>query len=107
MIFLSLYLLLGITWVFYLAMMHLKHNKEKITLPVKIIMTPIILLFVVIYILMNLIFGSIIFLELPRSLQFTSRCQRNIAKRDGSWRFHLAVWFCKHLLDPYDEGHCQ
>jgi len=104
----GLYLLFGITFVFYLAMMHLKHNKDKITLLIKVSTTPIILLFAGVYILLNMILGSILFLELPKTVQFTSRCQRHIAKNDGSWRYKQAVWWCKNFLDPFGEegGHC-
>jgi len=103
----GLYLLFGITFVFYLAMMHLKHNKDKITLLIKVSTTPIILLFAGVYILLNVILGSILFLELPKTVQFTSRCQRHIAKNDGSWRYKQAVWWCKNFLDPFEEGgHC-
>jgi len=103
----GLYLLFGITWISYLAVMHLKHNKDKITLTIKIATTPILLILIVIYILTNLILGSLFFLEWPKTLQFTSRCQRHIAKNDGSWRYKQAVWWCANFLDPFEEGgHC-
>jgi len=103
----GLYLLYGITWIFYLAMMHLKHNKDKLTTVTKTLAYPVIALFLVIYFMTNLILGSIIFLEPPKTLQFTSRCQRHIKNNDGSWRFKLAVWFCANMLDPFEEGgHC-
>ena len=106
-IIVGLYLLFGITWVFYLAMMHLKHNKDKITLLIKVTTTPIIVLFAIIYILLNVVLGSILFLELPRTVQFTSRCQRHIESNDGSWRYKQAKWWCKNFLDPFEEGgHC-
>jgi len=105
--FISMYLLFGITWIFYLAMMHLKHNKDKITPVIKIATTPIIILYVFIYVALNIILGSILFLELPRTLQFTSRCQRHIKNNDGSWRYKQAVWWCTNFLDPFEEGgHC-
>lgn len=104
----GLYLLFGITWISYLAVMHLKHNKDKITLTIKIATTPILLILIVIYVLTNLILGSIFFLEWPKTLQFTSRCQRHIAKNDGSWRYRQAVWWCDNFLNPFGEkdGHC-
>jgi len=104
---LGLYLLFGITWISYLAVMHLKHNKDKITPIIKIATTPILLILVGIYILTNLILGSLLFLEWPKTLQFTSRCQRHIAKNDDSWRYKQAVWWCTNFLDPFEEGgHC-
>jgi hypothetical protein len=103
----GLYLLFGITWISYLAVMHLKHNKDKITTIIKVSTTPILLILILIYVVTNLILGSILFLEFPKTLQFTSRCQRHIAKNDGSWRYKQAVWWCKNFLDPFEEGgHC-
>jgi hypothetical protein len=103
----GLYLLFGITWIFYLAMMHLKHNKDKMTLTIKVATTPIIILFVGVYIMLNVILGSFLFWEWPKTLQFTSRCQRHIAKNDDSWRYKQAIWWCKNFLDPFEEGgHC-
>jgi len=104
----GLYLLFGITWIFYLAMMHLKHNKDKITTLIKVSTTPIILVFLIIYFALNILLGSILFLEFPKTLQFTSRCQRHISKNDGSWRYKQAAWWCKNFLDPFGEkgGHC-
>ena len=103
----GLYLLFGITWISYLAVMHLKHNKDKITTTIKVATAPILSLLILIYIATNLILGSILFLEWPKTLQFTSRCQRHIKNNDGSWRYKQAIWWCVNFLDPFEEGgHC-
>jgi len=59
------------------------------------------------YIALNLTIASVLFLEFPRSLQFTARCDRHLAGPDG-WRKAQARWWCKNFLDPFEEGgHCR
>jgi hypothetical protein len=69
----------------------------------------------------NLTVGTIMFLELPRELTFTSRCKRHklgqivVIKTPPSqaefgvefgWRYDLANWWCKQLNQIDLNGHC-
>ena len=61
----------------------------------------------------NLTFGSLIFLQFPRlKLSFnnsewtlTARLWRYIHDAKG-WRFDVAYWVCKYLIEFWDAGHC-
>jgi len=116
------YLLLNITWTYYLAVMKLADSlrADKLTPVGKANAYVLIALGGVPYVLFNWIVGTVLFLELPRirkvrigrwsvrvpEPQFTRRCQWHIRYGSG-WRKELAEWCCHHLLDPFEEGgHC-
>jgi hypothetical protein len=52
----------------------------------------------------NLTIGSIVFLELPKSWMFTTRCSSHLD--ESGWRGDLARWICNGWLNPFEEGHC-
>lgn len=94
----------------FVAVMHAKAIMEKgteLTLFWKIHLVPMALFAVILDITFNLTLGSIMFLELPRELLFTSRCRRwkETGDRYPYWRMKLAEWWCKQL-NQIDEGHC-
>ena len=100
-------------WCYYLAVMALKHGRDELRARdddphwfVEINAFAAIALGAPFYVLLNLTVGTILFLQLPRELQFTKRCQRNI-RRGSGWRKALARWLCVNVLDPFDGGkHC-
>jgi len=52
----------------------------------------------------NLLWGTIIFRELPHELLFTSRVQRHYRNADGTWRqVKAAQW--REFLNAVDPGH--
>ena len=105
-----LYLLLlpPFVHVSYVYVMGLKRarDEDRLTWPVYIFAVPTIAIMLPFYVALNLTVGTLLFLELPRSLQFTARCQRHM--RDDTWRGKQARWWCRHFLDPYDPAgtHC-
>jgi hypothetical protein len=52
----------------------------------------------------NITIGSAVFLELPKSWMFTTRCSSHL--NDFDWRGDLARWVCNGWLNPFEEGHC-
>ena len=110
MIYLALALLLlpPFVHVSYVYVMGLKRarDEDRLTWPVYIFAVPTIAIMLPFYIALNLTVGTLLFLELPRSLQFTARCQRHL--KDATWRGAQARWWCRHFLDPYDPAgkHC-
>lgn len=98
---------LPVTWGWYASIMHLKHNRDKLRWPAKALGYPWLYAGLVVDVLFNLTWGTLMFLELPRELLYTSRVSRHYAKR--SWRGALARWVCRELLDPLDPTgrHCQ
>ena len=102
-----IYLVVGFTWFFYLAAMHLKHNKENINPVSKIFGYPWILFAYVLDVLFNWIVGTILFVEFPKELLFTTRVSRHI--KGNGWQSKVAIFCCKYLLDPFDPSglHCK
>ncbi|HRC95271.1 MAG TPA: hypothetical protein PK317_00580 [Coprothermobacter proteolyticus] len=103
--FLSLYLL----WVFYLAVMNLKRGKEAgtLTTPGLFLGYPVLLVGYAIDIFVQVVVGTVFFLDLPRETTLTGRLKRYINGPSG-WREKVAAWMCQHLLNQFDPDgkHC-
>ena len=61
--------------------------------------------FILLDVLWNWIFASIIFLQIPRHWTLSERL-RDILRTDYGWRYDLAYWMCKYFIEPHDSGHC-
>jgi len=97
--------LMGITWLFYLAIMMLKQHEKSLTLPAKVFGYPMLAIGLVLDTAFNWICGTVFFLEFPREFLFTARCDRWLTS--PMWRGSVARWFCRNFLDPFDGGkHC-
>ena len=95
-----------ITWTYYLAVMKLKLKRDELSIPAKIFGYPILWVGLLWDVLFNVVVGSLTFLEPPKELLFTARCNRHLQKL--GWRQTVAMWWCSHFLDPFDEGgHCK
>lgn len=96
-------------WVIYVFVMYLKRKRDylrarggwRLILGYIVAVTGWVL-----DVLYNIVWGSVIFLQLPHysRLTFTARLKYN--KTRPGWRNRLAIWFCETLLNPYDSGHC-
>lgn len=110
LITLGAYLSIGITWVFYLAMMNLKRNKEHLTPLAKCFAYPMLYAGMVSDLLFNIFWGSILFLELPRWGEWlmTARLKRHLRDHKKDWRDRNANWFCRNFLNAFDPSgdHC-
>jgi hypothetical protein len=100
------------TWMMYLAVMTLMENKKELTLVAKIFAYPVAGIGILFDVAVNVIVGSIIFLELPRQFLFTQRLQFWIDDHfEGkmTWRAHVANFICNNFLDPFDPKgyHCR
>jgi hypothetical protein len=62
---------------------------------------PLGVIFIPLDVLLNIVVGSVLFLELPKEWLFTTRLDRHAKK--GS---KFAQWVCKYILNPFDENHC-
>jgi len=95
-----------ITWGMYLSVMNLIEQKERLSFESKCFAYPLAAVGVILDFLYNVVYGSIMFLELPREWLLTKRLNRHIG--EDTWRGKLANWFCVHLLDPFDSKgyHC-
>lgn len=108
----ALYATMLVTWTFYLALMSVKKEYERLkkenkdfTIYQKVFLIPMAFLGYISDVCMNLFVGTVSFFELPKELLFTSRCQRHLNKDNRQGK--VARFFCKEYLDPYDDGgHC-
>lgn len=105
---LGLYLLFYVTWLFYVAFMHIKEHQEQNKEALGYLwygVAPFFAVALVFDIIFNFVWGTIIFLEPPKELLFTARCSRHI--KGAGRRQRIAYWLCTHLLNPYDKDHCK
>ena len=110
----TLYILLGIylyiltTWIYYLAVMNLMNVRDegRLTFPAKIMGYQVLFIGYPLDIILNVIIGSVLFLELPKDPMFTSRVSRWY--NDTGWRGKQARFWCHHFLDPFESDlrHC-
>ena len=103
------FLLMNFTWVWYLAIMHLREAKDAGTLTGFIRWLGYANLFVglILDALVNALPVSVIMLELPHEWLTTARLSRHI-KDGGGWRRAVALWLCRNLLSTFDstKRHC-
>ena len=118
MILFEAYILCVIVWLYFLVVMQFKQarDKGKLTHPVVQAHAAVFVgAGVGFYIILNLTVGTVFFLDFPRELRFTKRCQRYL-RGESQWpkwgwllryRLRLAEEVCEHLLDPFEDGgHC-
>ena len=106
MIILEAVIVFYITWIFYLAIMSLKREKQVLTKTVTYLAYPILFIGLLMDMIFNIFVGTIIFLEVPEQFLFTERCDSHLG--ENTWRGSLARWMCRNLLDPFDNGkHCR
>ena len=106
--FASLYGLFFVVWTFYLAGMHLKKRRDQLNWFAKGNAYVLLVFAVILDFIFNMTAGTILFFERPRPIKeplFTARLKRHKAESRG-WKKKVAFWFCEHLLNQFDEGHC-
>ena len=93
---------LYVMWVVYLAVMNLARAKRNGTLSktARALGTPLLAFGLVLDMLLNWTFLSVLMLEFPRELTMSERFERHHAGPPG-WRRRVAEW-AEPLLDPFD-----
>jgi hypothetical protein len=86
--------------------MKLKMKRDDKTLNpiIRILAFPVLIMGLLYDVLLNILFGSLIFQELPKEWLLTSRLKRH--KLGNGWKAKMAKWLCDTLLNPFDDGHC-
>ena len=99
------YLLTLVTWLFFIAIMHLRMVRHSLH-PFAKFNAYILLFFgLILDFLLNATVGSVLFHEPPKEWLLTDRLKR--MKREGNaYQRVVAYWICEHLLDQFDAGHC-
>jgi hypothetical protein len=96
------YFFISITWVFYLAVMNMKQNLHKMRPVVRYCFAyPMAVIGIILDVLFNLA-GSIVLLDMPRELLFSTKLERLLHDRKDDWRDVFADKFAELFLDPFD-----
>lgn len=99
-------LLVNFTWIYFLAIMHLRDAKDagQLTGFAKALGYANLFIGLLLDALVNALPMSLIMLELPQEWLTTARLSRHIKEGNG-WRRAVALWFCRNLLSTFDSGH--
>lgn len=87
--------------------MWLKKHADKLPRPIYYILYAIGYTVFILDIIWNIIFGTVLFMQLPHKdrLTLTHRMKYILITDDG-WRFKLAHFICKYIIEPWDWNHC-
>jgi hypothetical protein len=99
-----------ITFLFYLAVINLRDAHQagmmkQVHFSVYWAGYSILIVGLIFDTMLNWVFLTITFLELPREFLATNRVVRHKYNSRG-WRHSQAKWWCKNWLAPFDSGHC-
>ena len=97
-----------ILWVLFIVFAYAKerYQKEKRD-NVRIAYEVFFIIFAAIDTVLNLLYGTIVFLDIPREATLTRRLKRILSTyTSSSWRWRLARFFCTRLIEPWDKNHC-
>lgn len=104
---LEIYLLVVVTWVFYIAAMGLIPKIRAKLIPTWVLpfAWTAVLLAVVLDAIINLVF-SLLLADLPQEKLLTGKLKR--LKASGGWRARVATLICRDCLNPFDQTgeHC-
>lgn len=109
---LYLYVHVFVTWVLFVAIMHLKEHRKilaELHWSVRYFAAyPALAIGYFVDFTLQLAPATLFFLELPDykngHWMFTDRVQFH--KYDENWRGKQARYWCNNFLDPFDKGHC-
>ncbi len=63
--------------------------------------------FLVADVLFNFSYGSLLFMQAPSLKRKTLTARlKHIIKHQTGWRYRLALFICRYLIEPWDSGHC-
>lgn len=99
------YALTVLTWLFYLAIMHLAKVRHQLHPVAKAHAYGLLAIGLVLDAVLNAVVATVVFSDLPQEWLLTQRLKRYKTGRPG-WRRNAAWWICEHLLNQFDEGHC-
>lgn len=97
-----------ILWLFFIAVSNIsKYRDRKYPPVIQAIAHLLTVLFIVFDVIFNVIYGSIVFIQLPhiKRLTLTARLKYTLKTEDG-WRLKLALFICRKMVEPFDWGHC-
>ncbi len=100
-----IYLLISpwILWIIFAAVMRLKQVRDagKLTPAMKVFGYPALALGLIVDFIVNVVLGTLVFLQLPHEMTLSSRLWK-LSNGDEGWRKEWATWIRVHLLDGLD-----
>jgi len=99
-------LAMGALWILFINIMAWKHNKDMISWWVLPFLYPIVVLGYLVDVYFNIVFGTVVFLELPKQLTLSERMREILKRPDRDYKFKISKFICRYLVEPHDPNHC-
>lgn len=109
MIILEIFVASIFLWLFFIAMANVQKYRGKGYNPVVQALAHLFtFVFAVFDIVLNIVYGSIVFMQLPhwKRLTLTARLKYILYKQEMGWRWKLADFVCRRMIEPWDYNHC-
>lgn len=92
-----------ILWIIFAAVMRLKQLREAgtLTIAMKVFGYPALALGLLIDFVVNVVFGTVVFLQVPRELTLSTRLWK-LSTAGNGYRQRWALWLRVNLLDAVD-----
>lgn len=93
-------------WVLFLAVMNLArvHQLGQLSKSIFYLSLPLLVVAFAVDITINIVLGTVVFLQLPHYKRLTLSARMDDLIRNGSgWRKRFAIWFVGTLLQPFDQ----
>lgn len=92
-----------VLWIFFTAVMRLKQVRDegKLTTAMKVLGYPLLAVGLVLDVLVNVLIGSVLFLEIPQELTLSARLWR-LSNGEPGYRQKVSFWIRINLLDAID-----
>jgi hypothetical protein len=116
--FLYMLVAMAILWIFFVNIMWLKHNKEKVPLWLHKPLMGVVIIGGIWDGLFNIIFGTVLLIGWPdfkgakwhfplltHRLRGIIRANKQDTILDR-YRFYLSRFICRYLVAPWDKNHC-
>jgi hypothetical protein len=101
----AVYGLMVLTWLMYIQVMAALRVWNSLHWFAKAHLLPLAPPFLLLDVAVNIIIGSLLFLERPRWWTLSERLHYHAISNHG-WKTYLAAWLCRNLLNPFDpDGH--
>lgn len=107
-----------VLWIFFVNVMWMKRNKDKIPKYLMPLAWVFVGLGMILDVTFDLIFGTILFQQLPdyhkgmslHDATLSHRLRKILRGESGIYksykRYKFALFVCRHLIEPWDSNHC-
>lgn len=95
-----------VLWFFFINVMTWRKYEAKIPKIIKPLLYVLAAVGYVIDVIFNIVYGSVMFLELPKQLTLSERLSEILRRKSRGYKYKLAYFLCSKMIEPWDYNHC-